>query len=110
MIGCELVSESVEERIVHRHRRATVRIQQLYVPQIEDYPALAIERTTLAKGAVGPCVILVHGFAQNRYSWTLSERSLSTYFAAAGFEVLNLELRGHGNSRVYGSKSPRAFS
>ncbi len=71
---------------------------------------LAVERTTLAIGAFRPPVILVHGFAQNRYTWRISERSMSGYLAAAGFDVYNLELRGHGNSRAYGAGNARAFA
>jgi polyhydroxyalkanoate synthase len=45
-------------------------------------------------------VILVHGFAQNRYTWRVSQRSMQGELAAQGFDVWNLELRGHGNSRT----------
>jgi pimeloyl-ACP methyl ester carboxylesterase len=51
----------------------------------------------------GPKVVLVHGFAQNRYTWHGSRRSLSAWLAGEGFDVWNLELRGHGRSRVDGS-------
>lgn len=47
----------------------------------------------------GPKVVLVHGFAQNRYTWHNSSRSYSAWLAGAGFDVYNLELRGHGESR-----------
>ncbi|MFZ5478857.1 MAG: alpha/beta fold hydrolase [Myxococcota bacterium] len=46
-----------------------------------------------------PKVVLVHGFAQNRYTWHGSRRSISAWLAAEGFDVWNLELRGHGRSR-----------
>lgn len=44
-------------------------------------------------------IVLVHGFAQNRYTWHATGRSPSTWFASQGFDVWNLELRGHGLSR-----------
>lgn len=47
----------------------------------------------------GPRVVLVHGFAQNRYTWHSSRRSFSAWLAAEGFDVWNFELRGHGLSR-----------
>jgi pimeloyl-ACP methyl ester carboxylesterase len=50
----------------------------------------------------GPPVVLVHGFAQNRYTWHHSFRSFSAWLVARGFDVYNLELRGHGNSRSSG--------
>lgn len=58
---------------------------------------LSILRKYVAPG--GPPVVLVHGFAQNRYTWHLSRRSMSAWLAAHGFDVFNLELRGHGHSR-----------
>ena len=51
----------------------------------------------------GPKVVLVHGFAQNRYTWHSSRRSISAWLAAEGFDVYNLDLPGHGNSRIEGS-------
>jgi alpha-beta hydrolase superfamily lysophospholipase len=74
-----------------------------------DGPPLAIERTVAVGGATLPAVILVHGLAQNRFTWRISGRSLVARLAAEGFEVLNLELRGHGLSRAYGSGNARSF-
>ena len=54
-------------------------------------------------------VLLVHGFAQNRYSWHLSTRSFVNYLADRGLDVFNLELTGHGRSREYGSKTASNF-
>jgi pimeloyl-ACP methyl ester carboxylesterase len=56
----------------------------------------------------GPKVVLVHGFAQNRYTWHSPGRSLSAWLAARGFDVHVLELRGHGNSRAAGG--PERFA
>lgn len=56
----------------------------------------------------GPPVVLVHGFAQNRYTWHSSGRSMSAWLASQGLDVYVLELRGHGNSRASGS--PERFS
>lgn len=58
-------------------------------------------------GVGGPPVVLIHGFAQNRYTWHHSIRSFSAWLAAEGFDVFNLELRGHGNSRP--GHGPEAF-
>ena len=54
-------------------------------------------------------VLLVHGFAQNRYSWHLSSRSLVNYLADAGIDVYNLELTGHGRSREFGTAPANSF-
>ncbi|MED5374326.1 MAG: alpha/beta fold hydrolase [Myxococcota bacterium] len=56
-------------------------------------------RKTLPKGPSRPPVVLVHGLAQNRYTWHLSGRSLANWLAVRGWDVWNLELRGHGRSR-----------
>jgi len=52
-------------------------------------------------------VLLVHGFGQNRYTWHTSRRSFSAFLAAEGYDVFNLDLRGHGRSRRFGAGSPR---
>jgi polyhydroxyalkanoate synthase len=54
-------------------------------------------------------VVLIHGFAQNRYTWHLSTRSLVNYFADAGLDVYNLELTGHGRSREFGTAPANSF-
>lgn len=63
-------------------------------------------------------LVLTHGFGQNRYAWHLSSRSLANHFARSGFDVFNLDLRGHGQlSSARGSNDhfcrrvhPRRFS
>jgi polyhydroxyalkanoate synthase len=51
-------------------------------------------------------VVLLHGYGQNRYAWHLPSRSLFNHLAMAGFDVFNLELRGHGRSRHLGAHPP----
>src|SRR5258708_4260401 len=53
-------------------------------------------------------VLLVHGFGQNRYAWHLPARSFANYLACAGYDVFNLDLRGHGRSRHFGARSPHS--
>lgn len=50
-------------------------------------------------------VLLIHGFGQNRYAWHLSGRSFVNYLARQGFDVFNVDFRGHGRSRRYGSRN-----
>jgi polyhydroxyalkanoate synthase len=57
-------------------------------------------------GTLGP-VLLVHGFGQNRYAWHLPARSFANHLAASGFDVFNLDLRGHGRSRHLGARRAR---
>ena len=49
-------------------------------------------------------VLLIHGFGQNRYAWHLPSRSFANHLAHAGFDVFNLDLRGHGRSRHMGAR------
>ncbi len=57
-----------------------------------------------ASNAHGTPLLLMHGFGQNRYAWHLSGRSFSNYLASRGYDVYNLDLRGHGRSRRLGSR------
>ncbi len=54
-------------------------------------------------------MLLVHGFAQNRFTWHTSVRSLSAWLAHCGWDVWNLELRGHGLSRAAGQRGAERF-
>lgn len=60
---------------------------------------------TVPKGVV----LLIHGFGQNRYTWHVSTRSFSNFLAQQGWDVFNLDLRGHGRSRDFGAKRPRVL-
>jgi alpha-beta hydrolase superfamily lysophospholipase len=64
------------------------------------------ESGTATRGAV----LLLHGYAQNRYAWHTSRRSLVNYLAADGFDVFNLDLRGAGRSRELGTPPARSFA
>src|SRR5262245_49500526 len=70
----------------------------------DDAVPLAIvrKRNSRESGTRAP-IMLIHGYGQNRYAWHLPSRSLSNYLAKAGFDVFNLELRGHGRSRHLGA-------
>lgn len=46
-----------------------------------------------------PCVILMHGGGQTRYSWIAAGREL----IAAGYQVVNFDARGHGESSWAGA-------
>ena len=71
--------------------------------------ALAVVRKSRGDLPRRGAVLLVHGFAQNRYSWHLSTRSFVNYLADRGFDVFNLELTGHGRSREYGTATALSF-
>ncbi|MBM76785.1 MAG: hypothetical protein CMK59_15370 [Proteobacteria bacterium] len=72
--------------------------------------SIAAVRKHLSSGPTRPPLLLLHGFAQNRYTWHCSTRSPSAWFAARGFDVWNVELRGHGRSRLNGQIGAESFS
>ncbi len=64
---------------------------------------LTLTRKWCGKEPPARKAVLVHGFAQNRYTWHSTARSFSAWLASQGADVWNLELRGHGLSRSAGS-------
>jgi polyhydroxyalkanoate synthase subunit PhaC len=65
--------------------------------------AMVRKRHAGGEGTRAP-VLLVHGFGQNRYAWHLPSRSFANHLARAGFDVFNLDLRGHGRSRHFSAR------
>ena len=98
----ELLDEAVDDGVVARVLRSR--------PPTPGNPPLAVVRTVHPDGPTRPPVILVHGLAQNRYTWRIPGRSLTAWLARRGYEVLNLELRGHGRSREPGVRTAVRFS
>lgn len=106
----ETLSERLVDEIVHGDRSCTLLRSELKLPASDQGPPLAVQRSVLPEGPDRAPVLLVHGFAQNRFTWRVSRRSFSGCLAADGYDVHTLELRGHGRSRKYGAPSPSAFS
>jgi polyhydroxyalkanoate synthase len=109
MQGANVVRDETVREVVHADRAVEVRRRALQIPASQGLPPLAVEQTVLPSGPTRPPVVLVHGFAQNRYTWRVSKRSLAARLAEEGYEVLNLELRGHGDSRAYGAGNASSF-
>ena len=103
----ELLSEGEVEQVIDRGRQAVFHKQLLELPG--DVP-LSLVRKHEASGPTRPPVVLIHGFAQNRYSWHTSRRSLVNWLAERGWDVWNLELRGHGRSRSEASSGAEVFA
>lgn len=66
-------------------------------------PVCMVRKRRLDGETIAP-VVLVHGFGQNRYAWHLPERSFANYLADRGYDVFNVDLRGHGRSRELGAR------
>lgn len=59
---------------------------------------LALHHTAAKEPRAKASLLLVHGYGQNKHAWDLPSRSVDEALATAGFDVFNLELRGHGAS------------
>lgn len=110
MARLETVSRAHVVEEVHASDTVALDRSLLRLPGADDAPPLAIERSHLPDGPTRPPVLLVHGLAQNRLTWRISRRSFQAFLARQGFDVWNLELRGHGRSREYGAPNARAFA
>ncbi|WP_437327182.1 alpha/beta fold hydrolase [Sorangium sp. So ce381] len=75
-------------------------------PVERDVPLAMIRKRSARLRSTVASVLLIHGYGQNRYIWHLPSRSFSNYLARAGFDVFNLDLRGHGRSRHLGARRP----
>jgi polyhydroxyalkanoate synthase len=95
------------EQTIDRHERATF-VKELVVSGGRVPLAMVRKRLVTKDGSTKAPVLLVHGFGQNRYAWHLPARSFANYLARAGYDVFNLDLRGHGRSRHFGAKTPRS--
>lgn len=98
MILHDRVVQQVVDRDVVRTFRKEIVVTGSKVPL-----AMVRKRLEGGEGTLAP-VLLVHGFGQNRYAWHLPSRSFANHLAASGFDVFNLDLRGHGRSRHFGAR------
>jgi alpha-beta hydrolase superfamily lysophospholipase len=90
------------EQVTDLGRRARIR-KELHLAPLPGGGALALVRKRPAEGVTRAPLLLLHGYAQNRYAWHLPGRSPSAWLAASGYDVWNLELRGVGRSREHGA-------
>lgn len=94
-----LYGRLVEQSIDH-HKVATFRKE---VAVTAGVPLAMVRKRLAGAETTRAPVLLVHGFGQNRYAFHLPSRSFSNYLAAEGFDVFNVDLRGHGRSRKLGT-------
>jgi len=103
-----ILHERIVEQVVDRDERRAFR--KAIVVTGGEVPLAMVRKRAADAGADGGArapVLLVHGFGQNRYAWHLPARSFANHLAAAGFDVFNLDLRGHGRSRHFGARRCR---
>lgn len=104
------------EQIIDREARARF-LKELVVTRIPgahhhgphepaDVPLAMVRKRLAPARDTRATVLLIHGYGQNRYAWHLPARSFSCFLAAKGFDVYNVDLRGHGRSRHLGARRP----
>jgi polyhydroxyalkanoate synthase len=96
-----------KDKVAQRVTPGRIRWFRKEVLEIRGPQKLAVVRKRAADGADHPPVILIHGFGQNRYAFHIPERSMVNYLADLGFDVFNVDLRGHGRSAEIGSERSR---
>jgi polyhydroxyalkanoate synthase subunit PhaC len=92
-----------KETVAQRVTPGRIRWFRKEILDVQGPERLAMVRKRRAEGDSLAPVILVHGFGQNRYAWHMPERSFANYLADRGFDVFNVELRGHGRSAELGA-------
>lgn len=95
------------EQTIDRHEKALF-VKELVVTGGRIPLAMVRKRLVRSGGGTIAPVLLVHGFGQNRYAWHLPARSFANHLARAGYDVFNLDLRGHGRSRHFGARAVRS--
>jgi poly[(R)-3-hydroxyalkanoate] polymerase subunit PhaC len=95
----------IVEQVIDREQTCSF-VKEIVVTESRVPLAMVRKRSADRAGTRAP-VLLVHGFGQNRYAWHLPARSFANYLARAGFDVFNLDLRGHGRSRHFGARHCR---
>ena len=98
-----------KETVAQRVTPGRIRWFRKEVHEVRGPEPLALVRKRRAEGETLAPVILVHGFGQNRYTFHMRERSFANYLADRGFDVFNLDLRGHGRSADLGSARSRGI-
>jgi polyhydroxyalkanoate synthase subunit PhaC len=96
MTSLESISIELINQRIHHDDYVTLQEEIL---KLHCETPLWMTRKHLPDGPTKTPILLVHGFAQNRFSWHNSIRSMSAWLAQQGHDVYNLELRGHGKSR-----------
>lgn len=107
-----ILHQTVIDQTVDRDERGRF-LKELVVVRFAgkggEIPLAMVRKRHAPRGVPGETlapILLIHGYGQNRYAWHLPRRSLSNHMARAGFDVFNLDLRGHGRSRHLGAHRP----
>lgn len=107
ILNSTVVEQTIDRDTKGRFAKELVLVRVSSSTHAEGVPLAMIRKRDADRGGetLGT-VVLLHGYGQNRYAWHLPSRSIFNYLAKAGFDVFNLELRGHGRSRHLGAHPP----
>jgi len=83
---------------MHSAARYIDPVADVQIPRDRFVESNRLRLHMLEWGAAGPTVLLLHGFLEHAHTWDLVAPSL----AEAGFRVLALDWRGHGDSERIG--------
>ena len=112
-----IVSAETVEQVIDRGRRGLF-LKEIIATDGPDLLAM-VRKRRLVRGPDGLSAVedapkgpllLVHGFGQNRYTWHVEGRSFSAFLAEQGWDVFNVDLRGHGRSRALSAARPNTLS
>ena len=95
------------ETVAQRVTPGRIRWFRKEVIEVRGPQPVAVVRKRRTEGDTHAPLVLVHGFGQNRYAWHMPERSMVNYLADLGFDVFNVDLRGHGRSAGMGADRSR---
>jgi pimeloyl-ACP methyl ester carboxylesterase len=96
-----------KETVAQRVTPGRIRWFRKEVIEVRGPEPISMVRKRRNEGETHAPVILVHGFGQNRYAFHMPERSMANYLADLGFDVFNVDLRGHGRSATLGAERSR---
>jgi polyhydroxyalkanoate synthase subunit PhaC len=98
-----------KETVAQRVTPGRIRWFRKEIIEVRGPEPLSMVRKRRAEGDPIAPVVLVHGFGQNRYAFHMPERSFANFLADRGFDVFNVDLRGHGRSVDRGSARSRGI-
>lgn len=103
ILNSVVVEQTIDRDVRGRFAKELVLVRVPSAKHPDGVPLAMIRKRDADAGGTLGTVILLHGYGQNRYAWHLPSRSLFNHLVKAGFDVFNLELRGHGRSRHLGA-------
>ena len=105
ILRTEIVEQSIDFDLRDTFVKEVLMTEGQPIGMVRKRSAARVNRGEPAIGTV----MLVHGFAQNRYTWHLPSRSFSAYLAHHGWDVYNVDLRGAGRSMSFDGRRPQAL-